>query len=271
MRGLFSAGVTDVLMDNGIEFGGMVGVSAGAAFGCNCKSRQAGRAIRYNVRFCRDRRYCSLWSLITTGNLFGSFCYHEIPDRYDIFDKEAFDANPMEMYVVCTDVDTGQAVYRRCDEASHATYDWIRASASMPMAAKIVKMDGRRLLDGGVADSIPLAFMEGKGYGRNVVVLTQPEGFVKQPNPLQPLLDVWMRRHPRFVEAMHRRPAMYNAELALVAERERQGRAFVFRPEAKLPINHISHSPEMLMRTYELGRKVAHERLAALRAFMAGE
>lgn len=271
MRGLFSAGVTDVLMESGIEFGCMVGVSAGAAFGCNYKSRQAGRAIRYNVRFCRDRRYCSLWSLITTGNLFGSFCYHEIPDRYDIFDCEAFNANPMGMYVVCTDVDTGQAVYHRCDEATHTTYDWIRASASMPLASKIVHLGGLRLLDGGVADSIPLAFMEGNGYGRNVVVLTQPEGFVKRPSGIQPLLDVWMRRHPRFVEAMRRRPAMYNAELALVAERERQGRAFVIRPAAKLPINHISHSPEMLMRTYELGRKAAHERLAALRAFMASE
>ncbi len=271
MRGLFSVGVTDVLMEHGIEFSGMVGVSAGAAFGCNYKSRQAGRALRYNVRYCRDRRYCSVWSLLTTGNLFSAWCYHELPDRYDIFDTEAFNANPMEMIVVCTDVETGQAVYHECREATHETYDWIRASASMPLASRIVRLGGQMLLDGGVTDSIPLRFMEQRGYDRNLVVLTQPAGYVKGQNALQPLLRWWMRRHPRFVEAMDRRPAMYNAQLQYVRQRAEAGEALMLMPDAALPINHVTHSPELLRRTYQLGRDVAERRLPEIEAFLAGK
>ncbi len=271
MRGLFTVGVTDVLMEHGIEFGGLVGVSAGAAFGCNFKSRQAGRALRYNVRYCRDPRYCSVWSLLTTGNLFGSWCYHELPDRYDIFDVGAFNANPMEMVVVCTDVDTGKAVYHECREATHETYDWIRASASMPLASRIVRLGGRGLLDGGVADSIPLRFMESRGYDRNLVVLTQPAGYVKRQSGIQPLLRWWMRRHPRFVEALDGRPAMYNAQLRYVRQRAEAGAAFVLMPDAALPINHVTHSPELLRRTYALGRAVAERNIAGIKAFLAGK
>ena len=109
MRGLFSAGVIDVLMEHGINFDGIVGVSAGAAFGCNMKSRQAGRAIRYNTKFANDWRYCSLRSLLTTGDIFGGeFCYHYLPKHLDIFDNDAFDQNPQEFYAVCTDVETGE-------------------------------------------------------------------------------------------------------------------------------------------------------------------
>ena len=115
MRGLFTAGVLDILMENDIKLDAAVGVSAGAAFGCNYKSRQIRRAIRYNTRFCRDKRYCSMLSYVKTGDLFGSeFCYHEIPDKLDIFDTETFNASPMDFWVVCTDITTGRAVYRKC-------------------------------------------------------------------------------------------------------------------------------------------------------------
>ena len=145
MRGLFTAGVIDVLLENGIEFDGMIGVSAGAAFGCNFKSRQIGRALRYNVKYCKDKRYCSLRSLIKTGNLYGAeFCYHELPEKLDIFDSETFNNNPMESYVVCTDVDTGKPIYKRCDVADSDYLEWQRASASMPLASKVVEIDGLR-------------------------------------------------------------------------------------------------------------------------------
>lgn len=137
MRGLFTAGVTDVFMENGIAFDGAVGVSAGAAFGCNYKSYQPGRAIRYNTRFCRDKRYCSIRSLITTGDMFGAdFCYHEIPEKLDVFDFDTYENSAMEFYVVCTDVETGKPVYHRCDTMNSRELEWLRASASMPMAAE---------------------------------------------------------------------------------------------------------------------------------------
>ena len=257
MRGLFSAGVMDVLMERGITFDGIVGVSAGAAFGCNYKSRQAGRALQYNKRFARDKRYCSLQSLLRTGDLFNAeFCYHKVPSAYDVFDNEAFEANPTEFFVVCTDVETGEPVYKQLTKGGDEAYEWIRASASMPLCSRPVPLDGRLLLDGGIADSIPLEFFERMGYERNVVVLTQPEGYVKRKNRFLPLMRLsGLRKHPRFIEAVARRHEMYNAQLEYVREAERQGRAIVIRPPEPLPIGHISHDPDEMQRVYEMGRQ----------------
>ncbi len=116
MRGMFTCGVTDLMMEHGLIPEGICGVSAGAVFGCNIKSGQMGRAIRYNTKYCRDPRYCGMSSLIKTGNYFGvDFCYREIPDVLDPFDNEAYEASPIEFFVVCTDVDSGEPVYHRCD------------------------------------------------------------------------------------------------------------------------------------------------------------
>ena len=109
MRGMFTAGVMDVLMENDVDFDGVIGVSAGAAFGCNYKSKQIGRVIRYNTRFCADKRYCGLGSLLKTGNIYNTdFCYSTVPLEIDPFDFAAYDANPQEFYVVCTDIESGQ-------------------------------------------------------------------------------------------------------------------------------------------------------------------
>ena len=177
MRGLFTAGILDVMMERGVEPDGIIGVSAGAAFGCNYKSRQVGRAVRYNKRFARDSRYSGLRSLLMTGDYFNaSFAYHTVPSRYDVFDNETFESNPMAFICVCTDVETGKPVYKRLETSGDITYDYIRASASMPLFSRTVELEGRRLLDGGVSDSIPLEYAEHEGYGRNVVILTQPLG-----------------------------------------------------------------------------------------------
>lgn len=259
MRGLFSAGVMDVLMERGVTFDGIVGVSAGAAFGCNYKSGQAGRALRYNKRFARDKRYCSLRSLLRTGDLFNAeFCYHTVPAEYDVFDNAAFEANPTAFFVVCTDVMTGEPVYHQLTRGGDEAYEWIRASASMPLCSRPVPLDGRLLLDGGIADSIPLRFFEEQGYERNIVVLTQPEGYVKHRNRFLPLMRLsGLRKYPRFIEAVARRHEMYNAELEYVREAERQGRAIVIRPPEPLPIGHISHDPAEMQRVYEMGTRVA--------------
>ena len=157
MRGLFTAGIIDVMMEARIEPDGLIGVSAGAAFGCNYKSRQIGRAIRYNKAFAHDSRFCSWQSLLKSGNLYNAeFGYHVIPTKYDVFDNAAYDANPMEFIAVCTDVETGKAVYKSLPKVTPTTYDWIRASASMPLVSKVVELEGMKVLDGGVADSIPL-------------------------------------------------------------------------------------------------------------------
>ena len=270
MRGLWTAGIIDVMMEHDIWPDGLIGVSAGAAFGCNYKSRQIGRAIRYNTRFAKDSRYSGLRSLLKSGNYFNAeFGYHIIPKLYDIFDDEAFNSNPMEFIAVCTDVETGKAVYQSLKEASRDTYDWIRASASMPLASRIVELEGQKVLDGGVADSIPLEYFEHIGYERNVVILTQPEGFVKEPNPLMPLMRIALRKYPNMIEAMDQRHVMYNRELDYVSKAEQEGRCLVIRPDSKLPIGHISHDPEEMQRVYDIGRVAGKQHIDAISRFFA--
>lgn len=268
MRGLFTAGIIDVMMEAGVEPDGLIGVSAGAAFGCNYKSRQPGRAIRYNTRFAKDARYSGLKSLLTTGDYFNAqFGYHIVPYQYDLFDVAAFEQNPMEFMVVCTDVLTGQAVYHKMDRVDYDELEWLRASASMPLASKVVEVAGHKLLDGGVADSIPLAYFESIGYDRNVVILTQPEGYVKHRTKLMPLMRIGLRRYPEMIQAMDRRYLMYNRELEFVRQAEREGRCLVIRPDEKLPIGHISHDPEEMKRVYQIGREMGDRYIERIKTF----
>ena len=268
MRGLFTAGIIDVMMEHGVEPDGLIGVSAGAAFGCNYKSRQPGRSLRYNKRFAKDKRYCSWQSWWKTGDLYNAeFGYHVIPAQYDLFDDKAFDENPMAFYAVCTDVETGKAVYKQLTEATPLTYDWIRASASMPLASKVVELEGMKVLDGGVADSIPLEYFESIGYERNVVILTQPDGYVKEHNRLMPLMRIALRKYPKMIEAMDKRHLMYNKQLVYVYEAETAGRALVIRPQEKLPIGHISHDPEEMQRVYDIGRETGEAYIEKIKAF----
>ena len=270
MRGMFTAGVIDVLMENNITFDGAIGVSAGAAFGSNLKSGQIGRAIRYNLKYCNDKRYCSLRSLILTGNYYGAdFCYHELPDKLDVFDTEAFDNNPMEFYAVCTDVFTGKPVYKKCEKANYELYEWIRASASLPLAARIVEVGGMKLLDGGISDSVPIKFFESIGYDRNVVVLTQPKYYVKKSTSLMSFMRLILRKYPNMVKALENRHNMYNETIKYICEKEEKGEVFVIRPEDFLPIKRTEHTPDKLQAVYDIGREVTLKRLDELKKFLA--
>ena len=270
MRGLWTAGVTDVMMEHDVWPDGLIGVSAGAAFGCNYKSRQVGRAIRYNTRFARDKRYSGLWSLVTSGDYFNAnFGYHVVPYEYDLFDTKAFEENPMQFIVVCTDVLTGQAVYHDMQHVSYEELEWLRASASMPLVSKVVEVEGRKLLDGGVSDSIPLSYFESIGYDRNVVILTQPLGYRKAPSKLMPLMRLSLRKYPQFVKAMSERYLMYNKQLECVAQAEAKGRCLVIRPDEKIPIGHISHDAEQMRRVYEIGRQVGERYIEKIKEFYA--
>jgi len=269
MRGMFTAGVIDVFMENGIEFDGMIGVSAGATFGCNYKSRQIGRTIRYNMKYCRDQRYCGFHSLFTTGDLYGAdFCYHELPEKLDLFDNEAYINNPMEFHLVCTDVDTGKPLYKKCESFSDGNLEWMRASASMPLVSRIVEIDGYKLLDGGVADSIPLEYFESIGYDKNVVVLTQPDGYTKKKNSAMPVLKIALRKYPKMLNALENRHIMYNNQVEHVRKKELTGEVLVIRPDCNLPVGKIEKNPERLKETYEIGRRIAEERLDEMKDFL---
>ena len=271
MRGLFTAGVTDALYAARIRFDGIIGVSAGACFGCNYKSHQPGRAIRYNMRYARDPRYCSWRSLLHTGDLFNAqFCYREIPDRLDPFDRRMFDADPCAFYCVTTDCATAQAVYHHCARADADTFERIRASASMPGVARPVPLDGGLHLDGGLSDGIPLLHFESIGYDRNVVILTRPRDYRKRPSWKHALLRPFLRDLPAISRAVRERPRVYNATLDAIAARERAGAALVIAPEAPLPIGRICHDPTRMRQVYDIGLCLGRKRASDVERFLAG-
>lgn len=268
MRGMYTAGVTDIMMEHNIHVDGAIGVSAGAVFGCNYKSCQPGRVIRYNTKYCRDPRYAGFRSLITTGDLYGvQFCYHELPDKLDPFDVDTFRQSPMEFYVTCTDVHTGKAVYHKCETGNAADMQWMRASASMPVVSRIVHIDGYSLLDGGIADPIPVRCFEHMGYTHNIVILTQPAGFIKQKNSMLPVIRAALRKYPKTVEAIADRHIRYNETLAYIAAREKDGGLLVLRPSRALEVGAREKDPEKLKEAYRLGRSDAEKRIGEIADF----
>ena len=256
MRALFTAGVLDILMERDEKLDGVIGVSAGACFGCNYKSGQIGRVIRYNKRFARDPRYCSWKSLFTTGDLFGAeFCYRTLPLELDVFDAAAYEANPMEFHVVATDCATGRAVYKRLDKADARAFDWMRASASMPVVSRPVEIGGSLYLDGGLSDGIPLRYFESIGYEQNVVITTRPHGYRKRPSWKHRLAKPFLRGYPAVYKALKTRHEWYNDTLEFIDSRVAEGAAIIIAPKEPLEISRVCHDPDVMQRVYDIGRR----------------
>ncbi len=269
MRGLFSAGIMDVMMEAGISFDGIIGVSAGAAFGCNYKSGQIGRVLRYNTKYCRDKRFCSFSSLIKTGDLYGAeFCYKTLPEELDAFDYKAYAENPVTFTVVCTDIDTGKPIYKQLDTCRGDEMEYMRASASMPLVSRIVETDGLRMLDGGISDSVPLEYFESCGYEKNIVILTRPCGYRKEKSSSQWLVNFLLRKYPHLTEALTRRHEMYNAQLEYAEKAEAKGRCMIIRPSGELPVSRISKDAEKLRETYRLGQEAGSQNLERIREYL---
>ena len=269
MRGMFTSGVLDVFMENGINVDGAIGVSAGATFGCNYKSGQIGRAIRYNKRFCKDWRYCSLRSLIKTGDMYGAeFCYEVLPNQLDILDTAAYKANPMPFYCVTSDCQTGKPIYKELKTCDKNDLIWMRASASMPLVSKVVEIDGYKMLDGGMTDSIPLKYFESIGYEKNIVILTQPRDYKKSKNKMMFLVKMALKKYPEIVKAMKNRHIVYNKQKQYALEEERKGNALIICPEKSLGISRTEKKPDELQRVYELGRLTAQNRLEEIKKFI---
>ena len=269
MRGMFTAGVLDVLLENNISVDGVIGVSAGATFGCNFKSKQIGRTIRYNKRFAGDKRYCSISSLIKTGDLYNAdFCYNQIPNVLDIYDVNTYRSNPVKFYVVASDCVTGMPVYKELKTCDKDDLTWMRASASMPLCSKIVEIDGYKLLDGGMTDSIPIKKFEEMGYNKNIVILTQPRDYVKKKASLLGLMKIMLRKYPKLVDAMKKRHIVYNEEKNYVFNKADKGEMIVICPKKPLGISRTEKNPAELERVYEEGRIVGKEMLGQVKSFL---
>lgn len=269
MRGLFSTGIIDVLLEEEITVDGMVGVSAGACLCCNYKSRQIGRALRYNILMRNDKKYMSLSSLFKTGDFIGAeYAYHYVPTYVDYFDREAFKANPMKFELVCTDVYTGKPVYKEIDEVTYETLEWIRASASLPLVSRPVTIGGHTMLDGGMTDAIPLRHWQESGYEKNIVVLTQPRDYRKKKTSLMPLFRLVMHKYPKVVEAMAHRHEMYNRQLDYLIEQERLGKTLLLFPPHKLDIGRIEQDADKMRAVHQLGIDTARTNLERIREFL---
>ena len=269
MRGLFSAGVLDVLMKNKIKFDAGIGVSAGICFGVNYKSNQIGRTIRYNTKYAGDKRIASWSSWMKTGDLYGvDFCYRVIPEKLDVFDTDTFINNPMDFWCVATDIETGQPVYHKLSKGGKADLDWIRASSSIPVFAHPVKIDNRKYWDGGVSDSIPVRFFEKLGFDRIVVLLTQPYTYRKEESSIQPIVDVLLHKYPKVLKDLKTRHEDYNKTLEHIYKLQKEDKLFVIQPPAPLNIGTMEKDPKQMKKVYEVGVREAEHQLDALRTYL---
>lgn len=270
MRGMYTAGVLDLLMEKDFYPDGIFGVSAGVCHGASYASHQKGRSYRINVENCTNSDYMSFKSWLRTGDFFNAdYAYGRIPDELIPFDYETYDRyrGSMPLYAVVTNVDTGRAEYIPVGDM-HKGIAYVRASASLPIMARIVGVDGRRYLDGGVSDSIPVEAAMEHGYERNIVVLTRPEGYVKEPNELMPVIErIYGRRYPNLVRASAERHIVYNRTLERLAELEKEGRVFIIRPSETIKVSRIERKPEKLDAIYRLGYEDAAACFDELSAF----
>ena len=231
---------------------------------------QIGRTLRYNTRFCKDKRYMGLKSWITTGDLYSKdFAYGEVPWKLDVFDTETFARSPMKFTVVCTDIETGKPCYQECRMGDRLDVEWMRASASLPLAARPVKLNGRMYLDGGISDPIPVNWMLSQGYEKNVVVCTRHPGYRKEHNKLMPLLRLKFREYPELVKLLDERHIQYNRMLDKIAYLEKEGRIHVIRPDRDISAKPVERDPAHLKEIYEVGRRVMKADMEKLKAYLA--
>lgn len=267
-RGIYVAGVLDVLHEHNIFVDGIIGTSAGAVNACSYVSKQYERNIRYNVRFAREKKYMSLYSLITTGNIVGTdFAYNLLPNQLEPFDYNTFENSGIDYYVTCSNLETGKAEYIKCESLRGEKMDYLRASASLPYVSQIVEIDGLKLLDGGICDSIPLKAFQNMGYEKNLVVLTRPKGYVKKPENNM-LAKLYYGKYPEFISAMKNRYAVYNRTIKYIEEQEKLGNVLVMRPSKQIKVGRMEKNPDAIRAMYELGKSDANQMFQEISLFL---
>ena len=269
MRGAFTAGVLDYWLEQGLLFRTVYGVSAGACQACSYLCGQKGRAIRIWLTYCADKRFCSFSSWLRTGDLFNvDFNYHQLPDILEPIDNETYLKSGARFYAVVTNIQTGQAEYMQVLDMKKDV-GYVRASSSLPLLSRSVKLGGGLYLDGGASDSIPLRRSMRDGNKKHVLVLTQPAGYRKEPNKAMPLIALRYRKYPDFVNTMRDRHTAYNDTLSLIEAQEKAGNVFVIRPQSPVQVGRIEHDPAKLKALYDMGYSAAAQAYPALSAFLA--
>ena len=269
LRGIFTAGVLDFFLEKNIEFDSCIGVSAGSCHACSYLSKQHKRAFNVSVDYLDDKRYCSMHSLITTGDLFGvDFVYGEIPDKLNPIDNETFMKSRTRFQAVITNCRTGEAEYPDVKDFRTDTV-YIRASSSLPFLSKMVKINGELYLDGGVSDSIPIKKSIENGNTKNIIIMTRDKKYRKKQSKLGKISAIRYKKYPKFVELMNTRFSRYNEILEYIYELERQGKVFIIQPETPLNLGRIEKNREKLTNVYNIGYKEAEKRYSAMMEYLA--
>lgn len=270
MRGMYTAGVLDTFMDEDIPIDGIIGVSAGALFGPNYFSKQRGRVIRYNKRYCKDYRYMSFPSFFLTGNLVNKkFAFYDVTLKYDLFDNEAFIKNNTGYYATVTNVETGKAEYLEMKDVIQ-DMEILRATSAIPFFSQIVELNGKKYLDGGVGDSIPVLKCQEMGYEKIIVVLTRPLDYRKKPldSKIMKVIECKYKKYPKFIEAMKNRYQDYNDTVEKIIDLENKKEIFVIRPSLPIQVHTVERDAEKLQEIYELGIKDCKEVIHHLKQFL---
>ena len=273
MRGAYTSGVLEVLLENNIEFPIVYGVSAGACNALSFISKQKKRNYDIFYKYIADKRYISVENLRRTGSLFGfDFIFGELFHNLLPFDYKTFFNSPTELKVGTTDLKTGREVFFSKAELDE-DFTAVKASSSLPFISNIISYRGHELLDGGCAMPIALERSIFDGNDKNIVVLTRDISFRKNPRPEFPraALRVKFGDYPNFVDVMMKRPETYNNELELCRRKEKEGNALVIRPSKPIITGRYEKDPERLKLIYEMGMKDCEKLLPKVREFMSDD
>ena len=270
LRGLYSAGVLDIMMDNNIEIDTIVGTSAGALFGPNYFSKQRGRAIRYNKKYCKDRRNISMISWLFTGNVVNKkFAYYKITQKLDKFDNETFIKSNKELYVTATNMKTAECEYFKINDVIK-DMEKLRATSAIPIMTKPVKIGKNYYLDGGISDSIPIKKCEELNCDKIIVVLTQPDSYKKVilSNKKLRLIKILFKKYPKLIKRIENRHNEYNECVDYIRQLERENKIFVIRPNKILDIDLIERDQNKLERIYQMGVKDMKNQIDELKKYL---
>ena len=269
LRGIYTAGVLDVLLKNNVKVDKIIGVSAGALFGVNYKSNQPGRALRYNKKYCNNKNYMSYYSFFTTGNIVNrEFCFDKLVNELDPFDYETYSNNNIDFYATVTNLETGKAEYHLIkDIRNEKDSEYLRASGSMPFVSRIVEVDGKKYLDGAIADSIPVDKMLTMSVDKIIVVPTRPIDFRRRKKTTI-LNKIKYKKYPLFADKLSNRYKMYNKEVERIIDLENQGKVFVIRPSRFVNIKRLEKNPEIIQEMYDLGVSDTKSKLKELKKYL---
>ena len=269
MRGMYTVGALDCLMKNNIKVDGIVGVSAGALFGINYKSKQPGRALRYNLKYCKKKNYMGFYSLITTGDIMNKkFCFDKLIHELDPIDYDTFKNSPEDFWAVVTNMDSGKAEYIKVDDLTKQDQvEALRASGSMPFVSKPIEINGNKYLDGGTADSIPIDKIMELGYDKIIVILTRTAGYRKEKGNTT-LAKLKYKKYPNFIKTIEDRYLMYNDELDKISKLENDNKIFVIRPSRKVNIKRIEKNSKRIQEMYDLGVEDMEKSIEKLKEYI---